>query len=139
MPDRGIQQITASPYSFVSCLSASNDVSFLNLLTGASFLFTKIYYQTRNSHYLVLDPEPDMRGPELAAVATPRTIVSSVIRAFTGTLSSGSNRNPRPDVETDVPMEESSENDPDLQDSLPEFPYFVLHRVGRAVRLSWES
>jgi hypothetical protein len=65
-----------------------------------------------------------MRGPELAAAATPRTLVSSVIRAFTGTLSSGSNRDPRPDVGIEVSKERSSENDPDLNASLPKFSDF---------------
>jgi hypothetical protein len=50
--------------------------------------------------------------------------VSSVIRAFTGTLSSGSNRNPRPDVGIEASKEESSEINPDLNESLPNFPYF---------------
>ncbi len=50
--------------------------------------------------------------------------MSSVIRAFTGALSSGSNRDPRPDVGIEVSKEESSENDPDLNASLPKFSHF---------------
>ena len=60
-----------------------------------------------------------MRGPELAAAVTPRSLVSSVIRAFTGTMPSGGNRTSSADGGSEASGEESSGVDPNFPYSRP--------------------
>jgi hypothetical protein len=60
-----------------------------------------------------------MRGPELAAAVTPRSLVSSVIRAFSGTMPSGGNRTPRADGGSEASGEGSSGVDQNFPYSRP--------------------
>jgi hypothetical protein len=60
-----------------------------------------------------------MRGPELAAAVTPRSLVSSVIRALSGTMPSGGNRTSRADGGSEASGEGSSGVDQNFPYSRP--------------------